>query len=113
MLNQGASTRMIRHTVVFRLKHSPGSPEEASFLEATTKLADIPTVKKFECLRQISQKNNYQFGLSMEFDDQPDYQRYNEHPDHVAFVKGRWTNEVTDFMEIDYQPLKQRWMSAS
>ena len=96
---------MIRHTVVFKLKHPPGSPEEASFLEATTKLADIPTVKKFERLRQISQKNNYQFGLSMEFDDQPDYQKYNEHPDHVAFVKSRWTNEVTDFMEIDYQPL--------
>jgi hypothetical protein len=96
---------MIRHTVVFKLKHVAGSQEEADFLRAAAKLAEIPTVKNFECLRQVSQKNPYQWGLSMEFDDQADYQTYNEHPDHVAFVEGRWTNEVTDFMEIDYQPL--------
>jgi hypothetical protein len=97
---------MIRHTVVFRLKHATGSPEESNFLQAATKLANISTVKKFECLRQVSKKNNYQFGLSMEFDDQSAYQAYNEHPDHVAFVRDRWTKEVADFMEIDYQPIK-------
>jgi hypothetical protein len=99
------SQHMIRHTVVFKLKHPSGSPEEATFLRAISRLREIPIVKKFEVLRQISKKNSYQFGLSMEFDDQPELQTYKEHPDHVAFVTGPWKNEVTDYMEIDYQPI--------
>ena len=97
---------MIRHTVTFRLKHSSGSPEEADFLAEAGTLAAIPTVRNFEILRQISQKNGFTFGLSMEFDNQAAYQAYNEHPDHAAFVRDRWMPEVADFLEIDYGPLK-------
>ena len=61
---------MIRHTVVFRLKHRPGSAEEASFLSAGKALADIPGVERFEQLKQVSPKNDYHFGYSMEFADQ-------------------------------------------
>ncbi len=95
---------MIRHTVVFKLEHSAGSKEERDFLQSAQKLAGIPVVKKFECLRQTSAKNSYDFGLSMEFDSMEDYQVYNGHPDHVKFVQTRWIPEVTDFMEIDYEP---------
>lgn len=94
---------MIRHTVVFKLKHAAGSPQETAFLQAIKKLADISTVKNFECYRQVSIKNIYHFGVSMDFADQPDYQAYNVHPDHVSFVENRWKPEVTDFMEIDYE----------
>lgn len=94
---------MIRHTVVFKLKHAAGSKEEQDFLQAAQKLAKISTVKNFECLRQVSKKNPYSFGLSMEFTSAGDYQVYNEHPDHVQFVQSRWIPEVTDFMEIDYE----------
>ena len=66
---------MIRHTVVFKLKHAEGSPEEAAFLQAMAKLEDIPTVRKFEVLCQVSKNNIYQFGLSMEFDNQTNYER--------------------------------------
>lgn len=45
---------MIRHTVVFSLRHAPGSAEEADFLEAALVLADIPGVETFERLRQVS-----------------------------------------------------------
>jgi len=41
----------------------------------------------------------------MEFADQAAYTRYNEHPDHVAFVRDRWVPEVETFLEIDYVPL--------
>lgn len=41
----------------------------------------------------------------MEFADQAAYTRYNEHPNHVAFVRDRWVPEVATFMEIDYVPL--------
>jgi Stress responsive A/B Barrel Domain len=94
---------MIRHTVVFKLKHPLASREELEFLQTAQKLAAIPTVKNFECLRQISKKNNYDFGLSMEFASVQDYQIYNDHPDHIHFVQTRWIPEVNDFMEIDYE----------
>ena len=94
---------MIRHTVVFKLKHAAGSQSELDFLQSARKLADIPSVKKFECLRQISKKNSYDFGLSMEFASPDDYQLYKDHPDHIHFVQTRWIPEVVDFLEIDYE----------
>jgi hypothetical protein len=100
-MSQNTSTR-IRHTVVFTLKHQIGSPEEADFILAIKKLASIPGVEKFEFMKQISKKNNYDYGLSMEFADQKAYDAYNSHPDHVAFVNNRWMKEVKDFMEIDF-----------
>ena len=96
---------MIRHTVVFTLKHAAGSAEEKSFLQAAKILATIPGVEKFEQLRQTSRKNDYSFGFSMEFADQAAYAAYNDHPDHTAFVQGRWIPEVASFMEIDYELL--------
>ena len=98
---------MIRHTVVFRLKHEAGSENELDFLRAAQKLADIPTVNNFECLRQVSEKNNYEFGLSMEFTSKEGYQSYNEHPDHLRFVETRWIPEVVEFLEIDYIPYSE------
>lgn len=93
---------MIRHTVVFSLKHDKGSAAEAAFLTAADILPTISTVQKFEKLRQMSVKNDYDFGFSMEFADQAAYDHYNNHPDHVAFVQGRWIQEVSKFLEIDY-----------
>ena len=96
---------MIRHTVIFRLKHGRNSPEEKAFLEAAKGLTKIPGVEKFERLRQVSVKNGYNFGLSMEFRDQAAYDVYNDHPLHVAFVRDRWMKEVAEFLEIDYEAL--------
>jgi hypothetical protein len=95
---------MIRHTVVFRLKHEPGSEAERDFLRAACELAKIEGVQRFECLRQTSPKNDFTFGLSMEFTDSTAYACYSNHPDHCAFVQHRWIPEVTEFMEIDYEP---------
>lgn len=96
---------MIRHTVVFTLKHAAGSTEEGAFLRDARVLANIPGVEKFEQLRQISPKNEYAFGFSMEFADQAAYSSYNDHLDHVAFVRDRWIPEVSAFLEIDYTEL--------
>ena len=96
---------MIRHTVIFTLKHAHGSLQEKAFLRDAKVLTEIPGVKKFEQLKQISPKNNYQFGFSMEFADQAAYTAYNVHPKHVKFVKDRWEREVETFLEIDYVPV--------
>ena len=94
---------MIRHTVTFSLKYPAGSIAEANFLVAAKKLKDIPRVNNFECLKQISSKNNFSFGLSMEFESQADYQFYNEHPSHQYFLNNVWHLSVTEFLELDYQ----------
>jgi hypothetical protein len=97
---------MIRHTVIFNLKHAHGSLQEKAFLrDAKTALHDIPGVKKFEQLKQVSKKNDYEFGFSMEFADQAAYDAYDKHPKHVKFVEERWKREVERFLEIDYVPI--------
>ena len=96
---------MIRHTVVFSLKHPPGSREEKEFLKAAALLANIPGVGNFESLRQVSRSNNYDFGLSMEFGSQELYDAYSGNQAHALFIQQYWTPFVKEFLEIDYQPL--------
>ncbi len=95
-------TGRIRHTVAFTLVHPDGSEEEHDFLEAAGQLAAIPGVDDFELLAEVSPKNGYRFGISMEFADRSAYDGYNEHRDHVRFVQERWLSEVSDFLELDY-----------
>jgi hypothetical protein len=57
----------IRHTVSFVLVHEPGSEQERDFLAAQARLGDIPGVEAYEMLREVSPKNGFRFGCSMEF----------------------------------------------
>ncbi|MDR6724398.1 hypothetical protein J2W91_002866 [Paenibacillus amylolyticus] len=96
----------IIHSVVFSLKHEKGSAEETQFLQdGKSLLSSIPTVNNFQVFREISPKNNYDFGFSMVFNNREDYEAYNAHPTHVGFVSSRWAKEVKQFMEIDYGKL--------
>jgi hypothetical protein len=92
----------LRHTVSFDLHHAAASPEEADFLAAAERLAAVPGVEAFEVVREVSPKNGFRFGISMEFADEAAYAAYNAHPDHVRFVEQRWLAEVSEFLEIDY-----------
>lgn len=102
-VNAMTRTPTIHHTVFFKLKHKHGSVQEQAFLDSAKALSSLPGIENFNCLRQVSKKNKFEFGLSMEFADQHAYDQYNHHPDHVAFVEQIWLKEVEDFMEIDYQ----------
>jgi hypothetical protein len=95
----------IRHTVAFTLIHPAGSDAERDFLDAAERLAAVPGVEAFELLSEVSPKNGYRFGISMEFTDRTAYDGYNEHPDHVRFVQERWLSEVSEFLELDYAAL--------
>lgn len=97
---------MIRHSVIFKFKPSVDSITAHNFFIAAKKLSTIPGVQSFESLRQVSKKNKFEFGLSMEFANEDLYQQYNNHPVHVRFIKDYWLNYVEDFMEIDYETLK-------
>ena len=62
----------------------------------------VPGVEAFELLDEVSPKNGFRYGISMEFADRAAYEGYNEHPDHVRFVQERWLPEVGEFLELDY-----------
>ena len=94
---------MVRHTVAFTLKYPKGSPQEKEFLEATVALKKIPGVQHFERLKQTSKKNRFDFGLSMEYSGQKEYEPYTNHPIHTGFIQQHWIPGVEDFLETDYE----------
>lgn len=97
----------MRHTVMFNLKYDVDAPETDKFLQDGQRiLSALPMVKNFEVSRQVSSKNEYKFYFSMVFDNQEAYKAYNDHPEHVKFVKERWDTEVTNFLEADFVAVK-------
>lgn len=98
---------MLTHSVFFKLKFPIGSLEEGEFLCAAAKLSSIPHVLNFRSLRQISSKNIFDYGVTMDFDSQEHYDSYSDHADHVAFVETFWAKCVGDFMEIDYEEMAE------
>lgn len=105
MSNDQLSGSRVRHMAIFRLKHEAGSAEEGDFIAALKALSAIPGVEAFQVVREVSPKNGFSFAVTMEFADGDAYEGYNNHPDHVAFVEGRWLPEVEEFMEVDYAGL--------
>jgi len=66
-------------------------------------LVEIPVVQDFQVFKQVSPKNDYDYGLTMVFDSMEDFQSYLDHPNHVTFVQDRWMKEVEKFLEIDFE----------
>ena len=98
----------IKHMVIFNLVYGKESPEAIQFLtDGQALLTSIPVVKEFEVLRQVSPKNDYDFGFSMVFDNPGDYEAYNNHPVHQSFVAERWMKEVSRFLEIDFKRVEE------
>lgn len=94
----------IQHMVIFNLPYPEGSEKSKKFLQdGTAILTGIPVVQNFQAFKQVSQKNDYQYGFSMVFANREEYSTYNNHPSHVAFVQDRWVKEVTEFLEIDFE----------
>lgn len=98
---------MIRHSVILTLYSSLSPSEKMQFFAAVAELKQISGVQKFEVLKQTSQKNPFQYGISMEFESQEAYELYTNHSLHSAFVDKYWAACVKDFLEIDYQKLDQ------
>lgn len=96
---------MIIHSVIFKLKYPKDSIEEQEFLKAALKLKTIPGVRNLKAFYQISKKNKFDYGLTMEFETSQDYGNYNVYPAHTEFIKNFWMEGVEDFLEIDYKPL--------
>jgi len=98
---------MITHSVFFKLKYPHDSIQEQQFFSAAAELSGIAGVKNFKSVKQTGKKNNYDFGLIMEFDNEEIYKKYNENPLHTRFIEKYWIPTVADFMEIDYEFLNK------
>jgi len=93
------------HTVMFSLRSPVDSLATKEFLaDGKRILSSIPGVNDFKVSRQVSKKNNFQFGFSMVFTNMEGFQNYLVHPLHEQFVKERWETEVVSFLEADYIP---------
>ena len=94
----------IQHMVIFNLIYEKGLSEANKFLEDAERiLRTIPVVQEFQVLKQVSLKNDYDYGFSMIFANKEAYSTYNNHAEHVRFVEERWLKEVTRFLEIDFE----------
>ncbi|MDD4114534.1 MAG: Dabb family protein [Massilibacteroides sp.] len=91
------------HTVIFDLKHPVDSSEANKFLnDGYAILTRIPGVHDFQVFRQVSPKNNFQYGFYMRFLNKEEFEAYTNHPDHNKFVVERWDKEVVCFQESDF-----------
>lgn len=91
----------IRHAGLLKFKDSITAEEKHAFFIALKDLEQIEGVEKMKISKQISPKNKFEYGFSMEFADVGIYKAYNVHPQHDAFVQNYWLKYVEDFMEID------------
>ncbi len=93
----------IIHSVIFNLKHEKGSREEKLFFEKSRNvLENTPYAKDFKVFFEVSKKNDYDYGFSMTFDSEEEYDLYSfEYEPHREYVNAVWLKEVTDFFEID------------
>ncbi|CAM3581258.1 Dabb family protein [Paenibacillus lupini] len=93
----------IHHMVIFSLKHAMGSEEAEAFMrDVESQLTMIPVVKQFHAFR-LKPNNPLDYGISMVFDSEEDYQTYVTHPLHDDFEDNRWKIEATQGMVIDYE----------
>ena len=98
--------KKITHSVFFKLNFSSGSQKEKDFLNTSYEiLSKIPRVNEFNVLKEISPKNNFDFGFTMIFNTEKDYESYNNHIDHTNYVTEIWIPHVSDFQEIDFVEL--------
>jgi len=93
------------HSVFFKLSYPKNSLEEKLFFEAVDTLITIPDIVNFQCVNQTSMKNDFDYGIIMEFNTQKDYEYYANHPLHSHFVQNHWIPSVEKFMELDYETI--------
>jgi hypothetical protein len=96
---------MIRHTVVFTLKHAAGSAEEGALPARCQGAGRHSGRRKVRAIAPGQPQERLRLRLLDGIRRQAAYSGYNDHPDHVAFVRDRWIPEVARFLEIDYVAL--------
>lgn len=93
---------MMIHMVTFTLHAGKDNEQAEAFLKDSRQLLiEIPGVENFKVLRQVSVKNDHDYGFSMEFADRAAFEAYNVHPIHARYVAEVWESQVSSFQETD------------
>lgn len=81
---------MFRHIVLFRWRDDAAADAKTAALEGLAALpGQIPDVRSFRFGTNAGAADNFDVGVVADFDDADAYQRYAEHPAHVALVTER------------------------
>lgn len=82
---------MLRHVVMFRLVEEAPPGTLAFLKDGLSGLANsIPGISKYSFGEDLNLgSSNFDFAIVAEFKDADAFQRYLDHPDHVAFVVDR------------------------
>ncbi|MNO23133.1 Stress responsive A/B Barrel Domain protein [compost metagenome] len=92
----------IKHLVIFTLYSGKDTTETELFLQKSKEeLSVITGVEQFEVFRQVSDKNDFDYGFSMLFTNEQMYDAYNNNPTHIKYVEECWNKKVSRFQEID------------
>lgn len=79
---------MLRHTVVFTLTEEADEATRDRAADRLRALASVPTVRRLEVGIDVGiSDRSADMILVADFDDAEGWQAYQDHPDHVAFVK--------------------------
>ena len=104
---------MIRHTVVFRLRHPEGSPAEADFLR--TARAQLAGHLRGRALRGAAPDRHAEHLPPLALDGvrrRRGLRRLQRPSEPHAFVQGRWIPEVEEFLELDFEPYEARRLTG-
>ena len=106
-LSPPADRATLIRRVTYDLTGLPPTPEEVdAFTSDKTPNAYEKVVDRLLASPRYGEKMAQQWMDLARYADsngfQADYERYNNHPDHVKFVAGHWLPEVEAFIELDY-----------
>lgn len=77
---------MLAHIVLFNFKSEISDPEKERILALSReKLAKLPGVQNLLVGKTIKQDSEFEYALTMYFDDVKALDHYRDHPDHVHF----------------------------
>lgn len=99
---------MITHVVLFWLDKG-GTISRAELLKAASALESVPGVENFRFGAPVSSErsvvdDSFDVAISMDFTDAEAMDRYQNHPDHVAFVRDWVKDKVAKVIVYDFQP---------
>jgi hypothetical protein len=99
---------MITHVVLFWIdKAGPISREE--LLRAASRLSSVPGVENFRVGAPVPSErsvvdDSFDVAISMDFADAEAAERYQNHPEHQAFVRDWVKDKVTKVLVYDFKP---------
>ena len=94
---------MLVHVVLFSFKPElDGTAREAVLRAAREELPRLPGVRHLLVGKCVNPEPEYDYALSMYFEDEKALDAYRDHPDHVRFRDERFKPHLSAIKGLDY-----------